>query len=393
MAKKKTPGVVELRPGYWKIVVNIPPSASPDGKRHRRVAYVHGGSRAAEQKRADMLAERGKGNLKPRTAGTVGEYLDALLKAKKPKVAARTYARWRHIADKQIAPHIGGKLMRDVRAKHLRELYAALEAQGLSGTTVQKVHALLLMAFRQAVIDEDVQRNPCLKVEAPTIDTPEAHALDETQAAALLAALTDSPLYVPVLMLLDCGMRRGELLALKWADIDLDAAVIVIRGAVEEDGKTVRIRESSSGHAQTKTGRVRTVRLTQRAVAALREHRKAQTTLRLVLANKWHDHDLVFPATDNNHGLAAGRIWRPSTFSRLFREASRKAGIVTKLHELRHYHATALLRAGVPTRVVADRLGHSTTRLTTDTYQHVLADSQQAAVDAYEARIEGADAK
>jgi integrase len=386
MAKKRTPGVVELQPGYWKVTVNLPASASPDGKRHRRVAYVRGGARAAEQKRADMLAERGKGNLKPRTAGAVSEYLDTFLAAKKSRVAARTYARWRFIADKQIAPSIGGKLLRDVKPKHLRDLYASLEAQGLSGTTIQKTHALLSMMYRQAVIDEDVPSNPCAKVPAPSIDTPEAHAIDEQEAATLLASLEGTSLYVPVLMLLDCGQRRGELLALHWQDLDLDAAVMVVRGAVEEDGKTLRIRE-------TKTGRVRTVMLTTRAVAALRAHKKSQAEMRLAMANKWHDLDLVFPETSNNHGMDAGRIWRPTTFSRLFREAAVKAGVKTTLHELRHYHATALLRAGVPTRVVADRLGHSTTKLTSDTYQHVLRDSQQAAVDAYEARIEGADAE
>jgi len=135
---------------------------------------------------------------------------------------------------------------------------------------------------------------------------------------------------------------------------------------------------------------VRVVRLTRRATAALAEHRKTQAALRLVLANRWADQALVFPATDEHRGKLAGRIWRPSSFSRVFREQTRAAGFTIGLHALRHTQATVMLRAGVPARVVADRLGHSTTNLTTDTYSHVMPDTQQAAVEAYERRMEEA---
>ena len=84
-------------------------------------------------------------------------------------------------------------------------------------------------------------------------------------------------------------------------------------------------------------------------------------------------------------------MWRPSSFSRIFRDDTRKAGFTLGLHVLRHTHATTMLRAGVDARVVADRLGHSTTKLTTDTYQHVLPDQQQEAVERYERRMREAD--
>jgi integrase len=384
MATKRTgQNLVELRPGYWKVTVNIPAGESPDGKRHRRVAYVTGGKRAAEQKRRDLLGQRDQGKLKPRTAGTVSEYLDRWLEGKRPNVAARTHRRWQSLADNQVKPRIGAKLLRDVKPRDLRALYADLQSAGLSGTTIHKVHSLLNMAFRQAVIDGDLPLNPCAAVAAPKTDTPEATALDEKQAKALLDALTDSPLYVPVLVTLDCGLRRGELLALRWQDVDLDAGAVIVRGAVEEDGPDVRIRE-------TKTGRVRTVRLTGRATAALVVHRRQQAASRLAMANHWVDQGLVFPAVDAHRGKLAGRIWRPSSFSRVFREQTRAAGFTIGLHALRHTQATVMLRAGVSPKVVSERLGHATTRMTEDTYQHVLPDHQQAAVEAYEARMEEA---
>jgi integrase len=373
--------LVEVRPGHWKVAVNIPASASPDGKRHRRVEYLDGGVRDAEKKRRDLLTLRDQGRLKPKTAGTVAEFLNRWLEGKRPDVAARTAARWQGLIDNQIAPHIGGKLLRDVRPATLRELYAKLQTAGLSGTTRQKVHAVLRQAFVQAVIDGDLAMNPCLAVRAPAIDTPEAQALDEDEAGKLLKALRDTTIYTPVLVALDCGLRRGELLALRWDDLDLVDRTLVVRGAVEEVGTDVAIRSP-------KTGRTRVVRLTGRATVALQAHKKRQADVRLALANRWADQGLVFPAEDDHRGKLAGRIWRPSSFSRLFREKTRDAGFEIGLHTLRHTHATAMLRAGVDPRVVADRLGHSTTRLTTDTYQHVLRDQQEDAVRAYERRMD-----
>ncbi len=372
--------LVEISPGRWKVTVNLPASANPDHKRHRRVAYVTGGKRAAEQKRRELLTQRDAGKLKPRTAGTVDEYLHRWLEGKRSKVAPRTAARWQGLINNQVAPYIGETLLRDVRPATLRDLYASLQTEGLSGTTRHKTHALLRLAFGNAVRYQEMSANPCLGVPAddvPSDDTPEARVLDEDGANELLEALAGMPIYTPVLVALDCGLRRSELLALHWADVDLGERSLVVRAAVEEDGKTLRT---------PKTGRARVVRLTGRATAALEAHRRRQAELRLALANRWVDRGLVFPQ-ESDRRSPAGRIWRPGSFSRAFREASRGAGFVIGLHTLRHTHATTMLRAGVDPRVVADRLGHATTRQTQDTYQHVLADHQREAVEAYENRM------
>jgi len=369
----------EISPGYWRVVVNIPASQSPDGRRHRRVTYVRGGKRDAERRRRDLLTERDQGRLKPRTGkGTVGELCEAWLKGKRPQVAPRTAARWDGLIRRQIVPNIGALALRELKPKVLRGLYADLAAAGLSGTTVHKVHALLGMVCKQAVIDGDLAVNPVLAVRAPATDTGEASALDETEAADLLAKLEGTALYVPVLATLDCGLRRGELLALRWADIDLKAGVVTVRGAVEESKGHVGIRA-------TKTGRVRVVRLTTRALEALKEHKRTQAAQRLILADRWVDQGLVFPETEEHRGKSAGRLWRPSSFARVFREATQAAGYQIGVHTLRHTHATLMLRAGRPAREVADRLGHSTTKLTTDTYSHVFPDQQAEGVAAYEA--------
>lgn len=372
----------EIAPGRWKVTVNLPASETPDHKRHRRVAYVTGGKRAAQAKRRELLTARDHGQLKPRTAGTVAQFLERWQTGRTTIVAPRTAQRCEGVIRNQINPHIGTLLLRDVRPVNLRELYVTLQSAGLSGATTEKVHTLLRSAFAQAVVDGELAVNPCLAVKSPHVDTGEAKVLNEDEAQRLLAALADSRLYVAVLVTLDCGLRRGEVLALHWTDLDLPGRALVVRGSVEEIGTSVTVREPKTGHT-------RVVRLTERSTAALEGHRRAQAALRLALANRWRDQGLVFPETDMHGGTLAGRIWRPSTFSRNFHAQTCAAGFAIGMHTLRHTMATAMLRAGVDARVVADRLGHSTTRLTTDTYQHVLPDQQAEAVAAYEARMEG----
>ena len=211
MAAERTgQGLKELRPGRWKVTVNLPASNSPDGKRHRKVAYVDGGKRDAERRRRQLLGQRDKGQLKSRQTGTLGAFLDAWLKGKTAgprKVAARTGERWQTLIEKQIKPRVGSLPLHQVTPATMRALYGNLEKDGYSGTTIHKAYSLMRMAFLQGMEDGIVQMNPCRRKDAPRTDTPEAKSLSESQAADLLDKLSDSPLYVPILVALDCGQR------------------------------------------------------------------------------------------------------------------------------------------------------------------------------------------
>lgn len=382
-AKRTGQGLQQVGPGRWKVTVNIPATGSPDGRRHRRVAYVNGSKRDAERKRRQMLSLRDSGQLKPVPAGSLDGFLRAWLESKRSglrPVASRTAERWETLIERQIVPYVGGLALREVSPASLRGLYCTLASEGYSGTTIHKVYALLRAAFLQGQEDGTVQTNPCRRTDAPKKDTGEATALDEAQAADLLDKLAGSPIYVPVLVALDCGLRRGELLALKWPDVDEESGYVTIRHAVEESRQSVSIKA-------TKTGRVRSILLTKRAATALRQHRRTQARQRLAAGQRWHEQGLVFPAAREHRGKPAGRIWRPSSFSRTFRQATRSQGMRIGVHTLRHTMATVMLRAGRPTREVADRLGHSSTRLTSDLYQHVLRDQQEQGVAVLEAAL------
>ncbi len=163
--------------------------------------------------------------------------------------------------------------------------------------------------------------------------------------------------------------RRGELLALRWNDVDLSSGTIVVRRSLQEtrDGLTFKPPKTAKGQ--------RRVTLPAMTTEALRRHRAAQSEQRLALGDAWSrdPEDLVFP-------LADGRPWPPDSFSSAFKELVARCGMPTlRLHDLRHTHATQLLRQGINVKVVSERIGHSTTAFTMDTYAHVLPGMQEDA--------------
>lgn len=127
----------------------------------------------------------------------------------------------------------------------------------------------------------------------------------------------------------------------------------------------------------------RVITLPERTVEVLKGQRRHVREMRLKYGDRWQDNNLVFPALDIHKGLPAGRHWRPSSLTGAFSKVVRKAGFPTlRFHDLRHSHATHLIRAGVPIKDISDRLGHASTAFTMDTYAHVLPDSRRAAAEA-----------
>jgi integrase len=389
LAKPRTKqNIQQLGPKRYKVTVNIAASQSPDGKRHRRVAYVTGGKREAEDKRDELRTLARAGSLTPRVKGTLVAYLSAYVenrrRSKRKPVAARTAARWQTIIRQQVEPHLGDLDLRQLKPPVLRKLYDDLEDGGLSGTTCQKVHAFLRQALNQAVRDGDLARNPVLQVDSPSLDTPEVDALDEAQLKDLLAKLrkAESPVYLATLFLAHTAVRRGELLATRWQDIA--DGWLTVGNAVDESKGEVRLKP-------TKTGRTRYVKLTPELDAALAAHKPVQDALADTYRDRWQDNDLVFPAEDEHRGKPAGRIWRPSSFSRVFRAETRAVGFEIGSKTLRHTHATILRRAGIPADEVADRLGHSSPRMIESTYGHVLPDRKDRMAGVFESALAEAE--
>jgi integrase len=293
---------------------------------------------------------------------TLAAYLDQWLSASvKPSVRPRTYEGYESIVRVRVVPRIGGLKLPQVTPAIVQQLYTELSTAGLSSRSVIHTHACLHKAFSQALRWGLIARNPCDAVDPPRAEHAEMRTLSSEQMTRFLEATKEDRLHALYVVAASAGLRLGELLGLQWHDLDLDASRLQVRRSLQ------RHRNAGLVFSEPKTSRSRrTVLLSQRAVVALREHRKRQLAERLALGPMWQDHDLVFC------NLMGGPL-DPGTVSSGFGVALKRAGLPTvRFHDLRHTCATLLLQAGTHPKVVSEMLGHTTIVLTLDTYSHVV---------------------
>jgi integrase len=240
----------------------------------------------------------------------------------------------------------------------------------LSDSTIRSIYTVLRLGLDGAVRDGLLARNPAASVQRPGVARKEAAHLDPEQVIELLAAAESSRYHTALLLIATTGLRRGECLALRWADdVDLDAGTVRVRDTVQRiDGKL------STGPVKTDRSR-RTIPISPAMVALLRRHRVTQLEERMRAANQWTDTGLVF-TTD------LGRVVEPRNLLRVVEVAAKRIGVDgVGAHTLRHSAATAWLEAGVHIRQVSDLLGHSSVAITGDVYGHSAEASARAAVD------------
>jgi integrase len=400
-------GVIK-RGTTWAYVVRV---AEPETGR-TRPKWVGGfpSEAAAKAARDDARVAARRGTYVDRSALTVREYLTEWLEAHQASVKRGTIAGYRADVERYITPRIGGLRLQSLRPAMLSKLYRDLAEHGgqdgrpLSASTVAHVHRTLRKALTDAVrVEQVLATNPAERAKLPrtrrgepgTIWTPAELAAFLDQAAThRLSAFFRLAAY--------SGARRGELLALRWPALDLDAAEVTLSGSTDViDGE--RVDDS------TKSGRSRVVSLDAGTVAAMREHRRRQLTERMRAGPLWVESGLVFTTED-------GRPVYPDTLTALMRKLvgdhnepavpgrgrgyprtplPRPASPLppARLHDLRHVHATTLLLAGVPVHVVANRLGHADPSTTLRVYAHVLREQAAGAADVFATAVEAAVSK
>ena len=317
------------------------------------------------EKLIDALSNRNKGLVFDAGSITLGRYLDTWLEdCVRDTVRQRTWEGYAHLVKKHIAPALGRVKLKSLTTPHVRGLYREKLDSGLSPRTVQYIHVTLKKALSQAVDDGLIPRNPAAPVKAPRPSRKEIRPLTQEQARAFLDAAGEAgdrfeALYV---VAVHCGLRQGELLGLRWQDVDLETGALQVRRMLSES------RERGHIFEPPKNGKGRNVRLTAKARVALKDHRKRQLEERIRLADLWEDNGLVFPnqvgRTVNASNLAA----------RSLKPLLRRAGLpeTVRVHDLRHTCATILFQLGHHPKKVQELLGHANIGITLDTYSHVL---------------------
>ena len=360
--------------GSWTLQVYLGRDPAT-GKKRYQSETVKGKKRDAYRRLTELIHEIDAGTYVRPTRETIAEFLPrwlqehAIIKDLRP----RTIERYTADIHRHIVPELGYLRLSSLQPQHVQTFITVLKGKGLSPTTVLQYHSLLSQAINAAVRMGILARNPCHLVELPRRPKEtQMTVLDSAQIKDFLEKAHDSRLYPVILIAVLTGMRRGELLALRWSDVDFNTRTIRINRALTQTKAGPLI------FGPTKSGRTRTVAMPDEAVGMLRQIRE-QWDARL---DEWAvpfsvNETLVFHRYD-------GTPFSPEPFSQAFRRLRDRIGYHgLRFHDLRHTNATLSLEAGIPMKVISERLGHTTLRLTSDLYTHVTPGIQEDAMEAW----------
>ena len=344
---------------------------APDGKRRYVSAKKKGD---AERALRQAMTDADRGLVFEAGTLTVEDYLNHwLTDSVKDTVRDTTFERYEQITRKHIVPEVGRLKLKALSAAHVRGLYKTKLESGLSPRTVQYIHVTIHKALKQAVSDGLIPRNATEAVRPPQVRKEEMRPLMPLQAKELLDAAEGDRLEVLYVLAVTTGLRQGELLGLKWEDVDLDGGALRVR-------RTLTTAKGGPMLSAPKTkGSRRSVKLTQRASDALRRHLERQLREIDTAGSHWQENGLMFASE------AGEPLDRRYITTHLFKPLLKEDGLPEiRFHDLRHTCATLLLSKNVNPKVASEMLGHATIAITLDTYSHVLPDMQDSAVKAME---------
>ncbi|QBF44964.1 tyrosine-type recombinase/integrase [Janibacter limosus] len=360
--------IYQRKDGRWTGAVYV---LNRDGGRQRRQVYGRTRGEVAG-KVADLLSLNRKHIPAAPVEVTVQQYAQSWLeRLGSSGLKPATVSNYRWVLDRHVLPNIGRQRLVALSPQHVRTLLLAVSESGVSARTVQLSRAVLRSMLADAERDQLIHRNVAALVKGPRVERQEVVPWTADEAGQFLTSLEGHRLRPLFAVGVALGLRKGELLALRWQDVDLDVGALRVRATVQRLGKGVGLVTGSPKTARSR----RTLPLPQVLVDALREHRTAQA-LEREEATSWHDAGLVFTTSK-------GTMIEPRNLNRFLDEAIARAGLRRiRFHDLRHTCASLLLAQGVSPRVVMEVLGHSQMSMTTDLYGHVMPSSLRSAADA-----------
>ncbi len=327
--------------GYYAVINYV--DANGNRRQRKRSARTRDDAKTLEAELVTKRAKEGGASLTP-AKETVRSYLDHWLEG--VQVAPSTKTRYESLIA-HVSREVGDTPLQKLTPMQVQGVYVKMRERGLSAKTALNVHRVLRMALTDAVETFHlIPENPASKKLAPRAATYEPHPPTPEQTRRIIEAAASTPLAALVAVAAYTGARQGELLSLRWEDVDLDGAAL-----------SVRKSKTKSGH--------RRIPLTPATVDLLRQHRKRQNEQRLLLGPAWTDSGLVFTS-------AIGTPIDDSNLRRSWTTICRNAGVKVRFHDLRHGFATFLLSQNVHPKIVSSLLGHSRITITLDTYSHVI---------------------
>ena len=371
--------------GSWEVCIDTGRDGAT-GKRLRHFESVKGTKKDAQRRLHELMHTLEQGAYIRPSRLTVAQFLGEWLRDYvELNCSPRTKASYEMIIRRHLIPELGSIPLSQLEPRHLQASYSRQRERGrvdgkgqLSPQTVRYCHSLLAEALGYAVKMGLLSRNVAQATEAPRADHKVMPTLAPEDVPRFLEAAQESPYYTLFYLLLHTGLRRGEALALRWKNVDLGLASLgvsaylsVTETAYKLDGTCI-IKEPKTSHSR------RRIALSPSLALVLRQYRAEQEAQRTLLGKPLTDEDFVFAHPD-------GTPLDPSTVSHTFNKVIRRAGLPhIRLHDLRHTHASLLLQAGTHPKIVQERLGHSSIRVTLDTYSHVMGGLQEVAAQRFD---------
>ncbi|MCK8817178.1 site-specific integrase [Natroniella sulfidigena] len=352
------------------------------GKRERIYRTVNGTKKEAEKEMHRLAHEIETGAYIEPSELSVKEYLLKWFEDYcEPNLAPSTLESYEIIIKSHLIPALGSIKLSDLEPMHIKSYQSHKlksgrkdgKSGGLSKRTVQYHHRVLSKALKHAVKWRIINNNPADYIDAPSPDRPEINAMTSKEVNKLLNCAKKHPekwVYDFIYLAIYTGMRRGEILGLRWKDVDLKERVIHVRQSVTKvTGKDLIFRKPKTNSS------IRPINIDEDVVAALKRRKNEQNQNKLLFGSKYdNQHNLIF-CKEN------GEPFLPQYATRQFNEVAKEVDLSHfRLHDLRHTHATLMLKAGVHPKIVQERLGHASITVTLDTYSHVIPSMQKEAV-------------
>lgn len=351
-------------PQRWELRIGAGPDPSRPGRYLQVSRTFHGSKRQAEKALAALVTEVERGQHKV-AAATFGDLLDDWLEHCEMHLSPTTMREYRRLVAVRLKPALGTVPLRKLSARDFDRLYSTLTKDGLSPASVRRVHACARRSLEQAVLWDWLATNPAARAQPPKVHKVEVDPPSIEQLVAIIAKAAEQDRDLAIMLVVAAGLggRRGELVGLRWRDVDLDAGTVKIhRSVVDVAGRSVE--------KDTKTHQVRRFPLDPLTVEVLRAHR-VQVEAR---CDEWvplADDAFVFSREPDG-----SKPIRPEALTKAFARAAKAAGVEgSHLHDLRHLNASQLVAGGVPITEVARRLGHARNSTTSDIYSHYVGDA------------------
>lgn len=366
-------GYFRKRGKAWSFTVDV--GRKSDGSREQKTKSGFKTKKEAEQVCAELISQLSNGSYLEPSKKTLGEALATWLEVHvKSTVRISTFDNYSKAVLKRIVPVLGQLKLKDVSVDHVQRFYSSLLNENLSPEYIRYIHSILKSFFKHQVRIQNIPKNVVEFVDPPRISRKEQKTWTIQEATRFLgvAKAENEMYYIIYLLALYTGLRRGELLALRWKDCDLEQGKISVR-------QTLYYAKKGFQFLEPKTSRsARLVSIPDYVVAELMNHKEWQTDQKQQLGDAYDDYDLVAASV-------MGHPIHPRSLTGHFNRVIKKASVPRiRFHDTRHTHATILLKIGEHIKIVSERLGHSNSAMTMNVYSHVTQDMQEQAAKKFE---------